>query len=280
MSISDWKYYNHAAVPTTAPHEKPDLTPLKDGSIWNIDGKKPLFVRWTTDWDCGKDTGWWYIIKDAPFDMGTLSSNSRKHIKEAFRKVNVEKIDPVTFIDALYECSHQAFLAYKLASNEMSYEKFKETCLDAKKNGLDYWASFDKGSRKLIGFLICQQHQDWAEIYTAKFYPQFLKLRASDALYASVLDYYLNQKLLRYVSSGSRSISHVTNTQEYKEQHFGYRKAFCKLNIEYSSVCKSIVLCLYPLRNVISLFGRFNKKIHLFSSVLKMEEICRKGKSV
>ena len=25
MRIEGWKYYNHAAIPTTAPHEMPDL---------------------------------------------------------------------------------------------------------------------------------------------------------------------------------------------------------------------------------------------------------------
>ena len=67
--IPGWKYYNHAAIPTCAPHEMPDLTPVKDGSIWHIEGKNPLLVRYTTDWDCGYDTGWWYLIKEAPFDI-------------------------------------------------------------------------------------------------------------------------------------------------------------------------------------------------------------------
>lgn len=34
----DWKYYNHAAIPTTAPHETPDMAPIVDGSIWKIGG--------------------------------------------------------------------------------------------------------------------------------------------------------------------------------------------------------------------------------------------------
>lgn len=33
-----WKYYNHAAVPTTAPHEEVDLASLKDGSVWKLRG--------------------------------------------------------------------------------------------------------------------------------------------------------------------------------------------------------------------------------------------------
>lgn len=38
MQIKDWKYYNHAAIPTTAPHEPVDIESVKNGSIWKIGG--------------------------------------------------------------------------------------------------------------------------------------------------------------------------------------------------------------------------------------------------
>lgn len=38
MEIDGWKYYNHAAIPTTAPHEEPDLLPVKNGQVWKIGG--------------------------------------------------------------------------------------------------------------------------------------------------------------------------------------------------------------------------------------------------
>ena len=275
--IPCWKYYNHAAIPTTAPHENPDLTPLKDGSIWHIEGKKPLLVRYTTDWDCGYDTGWWYLIKDAPFDISTLSSNSRKHIKEAFRKVRVEKIDPKEYVDALYECYHQAYLGYKQADNEDSYESFKRRCDKSALLGLEFWAGFAQDSGKLVGYLMLGPHEDWIEIYTSKFHPDYLKLRVSDALYAFVLDYYLNNQKKKYVSSGSRSINHVTNTQEYKEQHFGYRKCYCHLHVLYRPFYKLIFKVLFLLRGIISALGSRFTLAHRIVAVLKMEEIARKS---
>ena len=32
--IKGWKYYNHALISTCAPHEVPDLSVIKDGSVW------------------------------------------------------------------------------------------------------------------------------------------------------------------------------------------------------------------------------------------------------
>lgn len=275
--IPGWKYYNHAAIPTCAPHEMPDLTPVKDGRIWHIGGKKPLLVRYTTDWDCGYDTGWWYLIREAPFDINILSSNSRKHIKEAFRKVRVEKIDPREYVDELYECYHQAFLRYKQADNEDSYESFRIRCEKSVFLGIEYWAGFVQGSSKLVGYLMLAPHEEWVEIYTSKFHPDYLKLRVSDALYAYVLDYYLNNQKKNYVSSGSRSINHVTNTQEYKEQHFGYRKCYCRLHILYRPFYNLFFKVLFLLRGIISVLGSRFTFAHRIVAVLKMEEIARKS---
>lgn len=36
--IKGWKYYNHALISTCAPHELPDLSAIKDGSVWKKSG--------------------------------------------------------------------------------------------------------------------------------------------------------------------------------------------------------------------------------------------------
>ena len=104
MEIKGWKYYNHAAVPTCAPHEMPNLTPIKDGSIWKLgDGKqKPLFARWTEDWDCGYDTGWYYTIMDTPFDINALKAKRRYVINQGVRHFDVRIINPREYVEKLF----------------------------------------------------------------------------------------------------------------------------------------------------------------------------------
>lgn len=34
MTITDWKYYNHAAIPNVAPHKCPDLSLVESGKIY------------------------------------------------------------------------------------------------------------------------------------------------------------------------------------------------------------------------------------------------------
>jgi len=35
--MNGWKYYNHAAIPTAAPHEEPNLEPIEDKTIWKLE---------------------------------------------------------------------------------------------------------------------------------------------------------------------------------------------------------------------------------------------------
>ena len=80
LKSDEWKYYNHAVIPNTAPHITPDLTPIKNGSIWNIDSKFPFLARWTSDFDCKIKTDWYYVIKDSCYEIQSLNSNRRKKI--------------------------------------------------------------------------------------------------------------------------------------------------------------------------------------------------------
>ena len=37
--IEGWRYYNHAAIPTCAPDETPDISPIENGLVWaNLGG--------------------------------------------------------------------------------------------------------------------------------------------------------------------------------------------------------------------------------------------------
>ena len=43
--MSGWRYYNHAMLPSAAPHELPELRPLKDGSVWKLSGGVHLYLQ-------------------------------------------------------------------------------------------------------------------------------------------------------------------------------------------------------------------------------------------
>jgi hypothetical protein len=269
--MKNWKFYNHAAIPTTQPHEDVDMAPLKDGTIWKMPGK-PILARWTSDFDCGYETNWWYVIKDAPIVPEELSSHSRKHIRQGLRKCNIKKISSCSYAEELYECSHAAFTKYENATNECSKGQFIKNCQN--NTEFVYWAGFQKESGKLIGYLVVRENKNTAEILTAKFNTDYLNTHISDALYFTVINYCILDKGMKYVSSGQRNINHVTYTQEYKEQTLGYRRAYCKLNIKYRLPVRIVVNVLYPFRIQLKKLDHIGI-VHQLLAVMKMEEIVR-----
>lgn len=270
--MTSWMYYNHAVIPTTAPHEMPNLACVHDGSIWKIkDGATPILVRWTSDFDCGYETNWWYLVKDAPFKLEDISTKERKSIRQALRKCYVKRIQPVEYLDALYDCYLSAFSRYENADNLQTKEHFMQSWQN---NAMDCWCGFDAETDKLIGYMTVQVYEVYAEIKTAKFNSEFLNKQVSDALYYHVLEYYLNSCNKKYICSGSRSINHKTNTQEYKIRRFGYRKAYCHLHIVYNPKYRIFVEILYKFRKLLKKFDKITF-FHQVNAVLLMEEIHR-----
>lgn len=274
---SGWKYYNHALLPTCAPHETPNIDNLDLKDTWYVNGNRPLLARWTTSFDCGYETNWWYVIKDSPFYISELPSKRRKNIKSALKKCTVSRIDPVSNINSLYEVYIAAFRRYKEADNQISYKEFVDKCISDKSMGIEYWAGFSQDSNQLIGYMTIAVHSNYVESCVAKYHPDYMKLRVSDALHYSVLEEYLNRQGKRYITSGERSINHITNSQEYKIQSFGFRKAYCYLHIRYRPIFGIIVNCLFPFRNLLMKMDNCSI-IHSANAILDLEELARESK--
>ena len=85
--------------------------------------------------------------------------------------------------------------------------------------------------------------------------------------------YYLNENNFRYVNDGARSISHETNIQTFLIDKFRFRKAYCKLNIIYSTKVRLLLSLIYPFR-LILVFLNFGIFIKL-NILLKQENIRR-----
>lgn len=282
-NISGWRYYNHAAIPTTAPHEEPDLTPVKDESIWRIDGKKPLFVRYTTNWDCGYDTGWWYVIKDTPFDISTLKTKRRYEITKAMRFFDVKEIiNPTEYAEAFAYVQEQAFSAYPLKYRP----KFNKNTFINSLNGLykkikvgsiKVFAAFYKETSELAGYSYIIVNKKYVDFAVQKTNPAFEKFNVNAALVYGVLEAF-KDKLLSgcYICDGARSINHETHFQDYLEKYFGFRKSYCNLNLTYLPLCKLMVALLFPFRNFVEKLGFRIGLFHQISAILKMEEIVRR----
>ena len=275
MFMESWKYYNHAVISNLPPHIAVELSPIQDGTIWNItskDGKKPLLVCYHTDYDTKEETTFWYIIRDNPLSMDEFSKKRKKIILKSLERSEVKRIDPIVYADSIYAVYKAAFQSYESADNEVSEEQFKKNLNDTP---LEYWGAFSKETGELAGWMSCYNHGDWTETVSAKYHPGYLtSVRPSEGIHYHILMHYLNELGQKYICSGSRNINHKTHVQDYKIRNWNFRRAYCKLHIVYNPKIKWIVKCLYPIRKILLFFDR-EIHIHQVNSLLRMEEIAR-----
>lgn len=275
MHIDGWNYYNHAAIPTTAPCEKTNLLPIENKSIWKLNGKHPLLARWTSEFDCGYETNWWYVVKDSSFDISGLKAKRRYEINKGIKYFKVVEINPANYAEELYGVQVAAFSGYpRKYRPKMDKQRFL--------GGLAKWESycvmgaFFRETNELCGYaLLAKESESYVDFKVLKTNPRYEKYSVNAALVEGVLRQFgtfLAHK--GYLCDGARSINHDTAFQDYLEKYFGFRKAFCKLHIEYNPKFKWMIKILFHIRRFLLIFDGIGI-VHQVNAVLQMEEICR-----
>ena len=250
--MKDWRKYNGALIPSLPPHIEVDTSGIRE----KIKDENSFFARWTTNFDCDEETEFWHVICDKFIPIEDLSKNTRNNIRRGLKRCEVKKVSHKFIMENAYDLYRIAFDNYKGHLVPDSKEDFlKEYETYNNKEKWDFWAVFEKESYNLIAFSRNKIEYDQCELCTTKFHPQYLRrFYPSEALFYTMNQYYLDDKKLKYVNDGARSISHETNIQSFFIQKFKFRKAYCKLNIIYSPNIKFILTIIYPFKSIISLF--------------------------
>ena len=272
----NWKYYNHAMLPNMPPHIEIDTTVIENGSIWKIGGgTKPFLTRWTSEFDCGYETNWWYCIKDTPFDIATLPSKKRYEINKGKKNFCVRVIDSSAYVDDIIEIQEKVWMNYPKAYRPtFNADDIRRKVPEW--NKYITFGAFDVESDKLHGYARLEEHVDWVNFMVLKSDPSREKHAINAALVAGICEHY-NSKLSKefYICDGERNIVHQTAFQDYLIKYFSFRRAYCKLNIVYRAPLNVIVKLLYPFRKIIKEVSKESKLISIIDAVLLMEEISR-----
>lgn len=280
MKIEGWNYYKHAMVSACPPHEKTDTTAIENGRIWKSAGS-PLFARWVSDFDCNEQTNWWYVIKDDEYDIQSLKAKRRYEITKARKNFKVEIIRPDEYCEEMFEVQTAAYSAYP--------EKYRPTTnYDAFKKDMEKWdgiifAAFSTISesdekRLMCGYAYVRPEERRLNFIFQQTRPDYEKYGVNAALVDAILLYF-NDEIKdgkKYISDGQRSVNHETAFQDYLEKYFGFRKAYCRLNIVYRPSIKWLIPILFSTRKLLKRFDGIGV-VHMINGVMKMEEIRRGG---
>jgi len=263
---NNWRKYNGAIIPLLPPHI--EVQESKNEIQQLIEDANVFFARWISDFDCKKDSDFWYIIHDTPMIMKDYSKNTRNQIRKGIKNFKINIIDRSIVEEGGYNIYTRSFQA----SNTLFKMNSKEVFLKDLAGEWEFWGVYFEDT--LIGYSQNKVTIDHCDYSTIKIDPYYRRRYPSYALFFKMNQYYLNEKKLTYVTDGARSLVHQSNIQDFLINKFKFRKAFCCLHVLYPPKIKILIDMLYPLRNI---FCKIN--LSLFQKigiVLKQEEIIRK----
>ena len=272
MKEVKFRYYNRALIPNCIDCEEISFTKeeLKEAFKRN---KKALFFAYTSNFDCGFDTGWYYVINDGGISNLHSSPNFRRKNNKVKRLVECKEITFTEYKEPIVSLGKKCVSQYKNYGKNIP--SFDYSNIDGIIIG-----AFDKESKTLIGFSIIQINNRQINLSVEKTDLDFKRLMPSFALNLFILENYVDFESGQYASNGARTISHVTNHNDFLIETFGFRKAYCRLILKYRN---TFVLLLIIFLRILSPFLKLFDKIHLIhlvNGVLLMDKISRKQKKM
>ncbi len=218
-------------------------------------------IRNAYDFDCGQETSFWYVIKDSFGGMEELSSKMRNQVKKCFKTMRIAQLSPEELKEQGYNVFIEATNSYKIKAVPPTREEFNRRIDYSVEN--DYWGCFDIESNQLVAFCMNAVSDESCEYRTMKAIPAYQKQYAYYGLIYEMNRYYLEERKLKYVNDGGRSITNHSNIQPFLIEKFNFRKAYCYFDMHYKWWLGIAVKILYPFRKLI--------KMRQVQSLLNME---------
>ncbi|PYZ99574.1 hypothetical protein A6K26_009135 [Gammaproteobacteria bacterium 2W06] len=231
-----------------------------------------VLIRWDESFDQIAEGEWWHIIKDAPETLETLSSNTRNQVRRGLKSTISKPTTREVVLNEGYEVYRSAFDRYETFEAMFSPSQFREA-VEALPAETEFWEARNHETGELVAFSENLVRDEACFYNTMWFQPEALKAYAGYALIHEMNKHYLNERGLRYVSDGARSISHDTNIHDFLEQKFGFRRAYARLRVVYFPGVGAAVRLLYPLRQWFA--GRSSGVFQKIAVLLEQERIRR-----
>lgn len=240
----------------------------------NRGGGIPLLARWTSDFDCGYETNWWYCIKDTPLDIDALKSKRRYEINKGKKNFDVRLIDPVPYVEDIIDIQKKAWDTYPESYRPVSNpEKLRTEIVTWKK--FRVFGAFGVQDRRIHAYAYLNENDSWANFTVLKADPQYERLAVNAAMVAGICEYYADRLGKNfYICDGERNTVHETSFQDYLIKYFDFRRAYCKLNLAYRKPCGLFVNMIYPFKKNIE--KRKDKAFwNRVNAILSMEQLSR-----
>ena len=263
----DFTFSNKMLFPSFAPDV--EFKSKKKDIIGVIKINKCLLLRYISDFDNPNYSSFWYIIKDKFIPIEDFSKNTRNQVKKGLKNCEVKKVSLDFFRSNCYEIYSSSILSY--GQTPISKTEFKNASYN--KEMRDFWIVFCRETNTPIAYSSNKITDNSVNYTYIKYNTDYQNLYPSYALHYEMDKYYLEEKKVKFVNVGARSLLHETGIQDFLINKFKYRKAFCKLNIVYSPLFGVVVNMMFPFRGLINKIS--SQKLSSVKAVLKQHEISK-----
>ena len=242
----EYRLYKGAWIFEFDPHAEKRLS---EDDIKSLFSRGGLMIRNAYDFDCGQETSFWYVVKDSFGGMEELSSKMRNQVKKCFKTMRVAQISSDELKEKGYSVFVEASNNYRIKATPPTKEEFITRIAQATEN--EYWGCYEVESDRLVAFSMNAVTKESCEYRTMKAIPAFQKLYAYYGLIYEMNRYYLEERKLKYVNDGGRSVTNHSNIQPFLIDKFNFKKAYCRLNLIYKPWFGMAVNVLFPFRKYI-----------------------------
>lgn len=264
-----YKLYRNAWRYDFAPHEEQRIEERQWKALLKQGG---LFVRNTYAFDQAEKSPFWFVIKDQFDGFDALNTRDRNKVRHAFETFDYHLLTHEVLKEKGYAITKETYDDYPVSDRKMDEKIFAQFIAERSGEGFEHWGIFVKGTEKLVGYGIVHCWEHCGEMGATGILTEYKHNGSYPyyGLYHTWNQHYLQQRQFSYLSDGARSITNHSQIQDFLEQHFGFHKAYCQLEIHYQWWMKWAVNILYPFRKIIT--------IPSVKAVLNMESMCRSQK--
>lgn len=228
-----------------------------------IKSTNSYLARYVSEFDNPKFDKFWYVIKDKNILLSEYSSNTRNQIKKGIKNCEVKKVTFEIYKELCYDVYRKSVLNYK--AEPVTKEQFEK--IHPVEETRDYWIVFEKETNLPVAYSSNLIQGDSCNYTFIKYDPDYLSLYPSYALHFEMDKYYLENKKMKFVNMGAKTLYHETSVQDFVIKKFKYRRAYCKLNLVYKPIVGMLVKLAFPFRKLLYSF-----KINKVTALLKQHE--------
>lgn len=263
------KLYKGVWMSEQAPHFPFKLSDDQHKELFDKGG---WAIREVYDFDSQTENNFYAIIKDQFGGFQELTKKVKTKVRKAqntyeIRKAKLEEL--LEFGPTIY---YNAFSKYKVKGDTATLESLERRFrMVFESDEFEAWMMFRITDNAPVGWSIVHIFDDICEYETVKVDPSFMDSTYPNyGLFFTMNQHYLEERKLKYVHAGWRSVTLHSNIQEFLIEQFNFRKAYCKMEMQYKFPYGLAISLLYPLRKIIP-----NSKL---KSLLLQEELSRANK--